>query len=153
MIEAKQRIAKEVARKATARVAIAMAKEEMRVEHRGPGEGMPSSSKGLVIRTTDSAPPAQDAGSKFKSPSHAHNLTNRNHYTWQRGVEAIARDNHQFPVLLGCEDPAPFLYHRLPSREAHRVKKSAAETPFTELNSSTHSITGVQLAKMSLSTC
>lgn len=139
MIEAKQRIAKEVARKAAARVAIAMAKEEMRACPHGPGESVTSTSKGPVV-ATDPDRPQRGVGLDVKSPSHVTKTACRNHYTWQRGVEAVERDK-QFPVLVAYEDSSPPMYRRM----LPRPLRKSADTPFTELNSSTSSLTPLQL--------
>lgn len=141
MIEAKQRIAKEVARKAAARVAIAMAKEEMRACPSGPGESVPATSKGPVVLTDPDYPASLQRGAwpEVKSPSHVTKAC-RNHYTWQRGVDAVQKDK-QFPVLVACEDSAPLMYQKM----LPRPPRKSAETPFTELNSSTSSLTPVRL--------
>lgn len=136
-----------MARKAAAHAAMAMAREEMKAGPRGPGEGIPSSNE-PVVRLDTAPPPTTTPGKGSEGKGHVTRMTCRNHYTWQRGVEAVQEDK-QFPVLRGREGQFPMLrregeggtsscvYCRVRMSNLPRRARKSADTSYSELGSST----------------
>ena len=114
LMDAKQKVARETARKLAAREAIAEVKRELRYGPRGPGEQRPAT-RGNTTRTESN----QDVRlqreeylrafakkqSEYVSPSHVRRTTQDAHKTWQRGAEAMGegecakKGSHHFPVI------------------------------------------------------
>lgn len=154
-MEAKQRIAKEVARKAAACTAIAMAREGMRACHHGPGESIPSAAQGPVVETstgdTYSMPSHKGFGMSSeatKSPSHVTKMARECHATWQRGAKAV-EPNKQFPTIQSVVDENPPLMYRM---MLPHLRTKSADTPFTEVDS-TCSTNSLPQALQVLSRC
>lgn len=134
-MDAKQRIARESARKEAARTAIATAKEEVRAWPRGLG--MPTQ-QDQGIHIEDSYSTLLRKGSEFKSPSHAtkrSQVKSCQYDTWQRGVKAV-ETNKRFPPIHSTEDFSPLMYQMM----VPHLPGKHGDTPFTELESSTSSI-------------
>ena len=135
-MDAKQRIARESARKEVARAAIATAKEEVKAWPRGLS--MPSQQdKG--IHMADSYSTILRKGSEFKSPAKGSQVKSCQYDTWQRGVKAVDI-NKKFPPIHSTEDLSPLMYQMMRPHLPARRHADTPLTPFTELESSTSSM-------------
>ena len=146
LMDAKRKVAKEVARKQTAKTAIALAKEELRCGPRGPGEQRPAA-RGNVVRT-DSNQDVRERReeqleafakkqSEYTSPAHVRRMNFEAHKTWQRGAEAMessGKGSHHFPILPASSRSAIMYEMMAPGP----VMRSQVATPSSSSNTQTH---------------
>ena len=157
LMDAKQKVAKETARKQAARLAIAEVKRELRYGPHGPGEQRPAA-RGSAVRTESD----QDVRlrreehleafakkqAEYTSPAHVRRMTHESHKTWQRGAEAIEEDtktkgSHHFPIIPASSQSA-IMYNMmapgsiLTSQVGSPLTPSS--TPHTGSNSATDSM-------------
>ena len=108
MMDAKRKVAKEVARKEAARMAIEEVKREIRCGPQGPGEQRPAphgstvSDQDVRHRREDLLGEFARKQSAYTSPAHVRRMNFEAHKTWQRGAEAMEEaknGTHHFPIL------------------------------------------------------
>ena len=156
LMEAKRKVAKEVARKQAARVTIAEVKRELRCGPCGPGEQRPAA-RGSAVRTESD----QDVRlrreehleafakkqSEYTSPAHVRKMSHEAHKTWQRGAEAMentkTKGSHHFPIIPASSRSAVMYDMMTPgsiltSQVASPLTSSG--TPHTSSNSATSSM-------------
>ena len=118
LMEAKRKVAKEVARKQAARVTIAEVKKELRYGPRGPGEQRPAY-RGNPVRTESDEDVIERREkhweafvrkqSEYTTPTHVKRMSVDAHKTWQRGAEAMEeaqKGSHHFPILPASSSSA-----------------------------------------------
>lgn len=136
-MEAKTRVAKEVARKQAARAAIATSKE-------GSHKSGPRSHSPVYHESTTAHPQNVELQDKLSplwknqgphSPVHMRKMSRESHRTWQRGSQVLTRqrpDLH-FPILAATVE-SPLMYSRMhpgPTLHGHRHTDSLS-SPRTE---------------------
>lgn len=122
MVEAKRRVAKEVARKKAARAAAATARDDLKscphlhsyppVYHEShlpsqPGEGSRADCMVELHNPLRKSVKTQ----AFRSPANARNTSWEAHRTWQRGCQVLMRERHDlhFPTLAPTVE-SPLMY-------------------------------------------
>lgn len=137
MMEAKTRVAKEVARKQAARAAIATSKE-------GSHKSAPHSHPPVYHESTTAHPQNVELQDKLSplwknaekqgphSPVHVRKMSRESHRTWQRGSQVLTRqrpDLH-FPILATVVE-SPLMYNRMypgPTLQGHTDSLSSPRT-------------------------
>ena len=149
MMEAKTRVAKEVARKQAARAAIAMTKE-------GSQKSGPRSHPPVYHESTTAHPQNVELQDKLSplwkhpemqgphSPVHVRKMSRESHKTWQRGSEVLMRQRPglHFPIIATAVEsplmydmmhPGPILHSHTDSPSSPRTESRTDSCP--ELNS------------------
>ena len=83
-------------RKEAARVAIALARDEMRMANYGPGEGRPALLKGPALQDDSMMSSHREFGTSSESKTPLMRMVPTS--TWQRGAKVI-KGNKQFPLI------------------------------------------------------
>ena len=137
MMEAKTRVAKEVARKQAARAAIAMTKE-------GSQKSGPRSHPPVYHESTTAHPQNVELQDKLSplwkhpemqgphSPVHVRKMSRESHKTWQRGSEVLMRQRPglHFPIIAPAVE-SPLMYdmmHPGPTLHSHTDSPSSPRT-------------------------
>ena len=128
LMDAKQKVARETARKQAAKEAIAEVKRELRCGPRGPGEQRPATRGNTTRRESDQdvrllKEEYLEAFAKkqleYVSPSHVRRMTQGAHKTWQRGVEAMEegerakKGSHHFPLIPATNNRSAIMYEMM----------------------------------------
>ena len=142
LMDAKRKVAKEVARKEAARAAIAEVKRELRCGPRGPGEQRPAACGSAVRRESDENVRERREElleefarkqSEYTSSAHVRRMSFEAHKTWQRGMKAMEEAknrSHHFPILPASSRSAIMYEMMAPGP----VLKSHDGSPLTSSN-------------------